>query len=129
MERKMSVPAFGGSSLLAIFAVLCLTVFALLSFSTVHAEKRLSDSALSSVTAYYEADTQAEKIFALLRNGQLPEGVTKEGNLYTYICPISHSQQLVVELEQGETWQVRKWHAQAITNTETDDHLPVWDGE
>lgn len=129
MARKLSVPAFGGSSLLAIFAVLCLTVFALLSFSTVHAEKRLSDSALSSVTAYYAADTQAEMIFAQLRNGELPEVVTKAGNIYTYTCPISHSQQLVVELEQGETWLVHKWQAQAIANTETDDHLPIWDGE
>ena len=46
MKRKqsISIPAFGGSSLLVIFAVLCLTVFALLSLSTVQAEKRLARS-------------------------------------------------------------------------------------
>ena len=34
-QKKTSLPAIGGSSLLVIFAVLCLTVFALLSLNTV----------------------------------------------------------------------------------------------
>ena len=37
-------PALGGASLLVIFAVLALTVFALLSLSTVRADVRLGDA-------------------------------------------------------------------------------------
>lgn len=36
-RQRFSPPAVGGSSLLVIFAVLCLTVFAMLSLSTVQA--------------------------------------------------------------------------------------------
>ena len=43
-KQKVTLPAIGGSSLLVIFAVLCLTVFALLSLSTVQADNRLSDA-------------------------------------------------------------------------------------
>ena len=35
----------GSASIIMIFAVLCLTVFALLSLSTVQAEKRMADAA------------------------------------------------------------------------------------
>ena len=43
-NHSISTPTVGGSSLLVIFAVLCLTVFALLSLSTVQAEKRMADA-------------------------------------------------------------------------------------
>ena len=58
--QKMNLPAVGGSSLLVIFAVLCMTVFAVLSLSTVLAEQRLSETAAESVAAYYRADLQAD---------------------------------------------------------------------
>jgi len=41
-RRRFSVPAVGGSALLTMFAVLCLTVFALLSLSTALSRARLS---------------------------------------------------------------------------------------
>ena len=62
-------PALGGSSLLVVFAVLALTVFALLSLSTVRADVRLGDAAAKAVTDYYAADTRAQEILAQLRNG------------------------------------------------------------
>ena len=45
-------PTVGASSLVVIFAVLCLTVFALLGLSTVRADQRLSDTAAVSVENY-----------------------------------------------------------------------------
>ena len=61
-KRGTSGPpaAVGGSSLLVIFAVLCLTVFALLTLSTAAADSRLSQDAADAVEAYYQADSQAE---------------------------------------------------------------------
>ena len=59
-EKRFSAPAVGGSSLLVIFAVLCLTVFALLGLSTVQADGRLSGASAEAVSAYYAADCRAE---------------------------------------------------------------------
>lgn len=55
-RRRFSPPTVGGSSLLVIFAVLCLTVFALLSLSTVQADGRLSQTSAEAAQAYYAAD-------------------------------------------------------------------------
>ena len=76
-KRGTSGPpaAVGGSSLLVIFAVLCLTVFALLTLSTAAADSRLSQDAAAAVEAYYQADSQAEALWARLRAGERPEEV------------------------------------------------------
>ena len=54
-KQRLSVPVVGGSSLLVIFAVLCMTVFALLSLSTVLADGRLNQASVEAVSAYYTA--------------------------------------------------------------------------
>lgn len=131
MEKKIrfSAPAVGGSSLLVIFAVLTLSVFAFLSLSTAQAERRLSDAGLQAVTAYYEADTRAEEIFARLRGGEMPPGVVKTENHYTYSCPISENQQLIVELRfDGGNWEILRWQAVAEMPEASGGTMPVWDG-
>ena len=125
-KMKFSPPMIGGSSLLVIFSVLCLTVFALLSLSTVLADQRLSTASVENVVAYYEADTQAEEIFARLRNGEMPDAVEQKDERFFYQCRISDTQTLYVELEcDGESWLVHRW--QAATETQMDESdLPVW---
>ena len=119
----------GGSSLLVIFAVLCLTVFALLGLSAVQANGRLSDASAQAVSGYYTADCQAEAILARLRAGELPEGVTDSDGLYTYQCPISETQTLMVEVRlDGTDWTVLRWQAVSIADWENVDTLSVWDG-
>lgn len=128
-ERRTALPAVGGSSLLVIFAVLCLTVFALLSLAAVQAYGRLSDASAAAVSDYYEADCRAEELFARLRSGERPAEVEKNGDVYAYSCSISPSQTLEVELRQQDgTWKVLRWQAVAMTE-EADDTLAVWDGE
>ena len=100
VKERFSPPVVGGSSLLVIFAVLCLTVFALLGLSTVQADRRLSDASAQAVRAYYEADVQAETILAQLREGRMPEGVAVNGEFYAYVCPISDTQELQVQLRR-----------------------------
>lgn len=129
MRERFSPPAVGGSSLLVIFAVLCLTVFALLGLSTVQAGGRLSGASADAVSAYYDADCHAEAILARLRAGELPEGVTRSGDTYFYACPISDTQELRVEVRlEGETWTVLRWQAVSTARWEADDTLAVWDG-
>lgn len=128
-RESFSPPAVGGSSLLVIFAVLTITVFALLSISSVQAERRLSDSALRSVSAYYAADNEAETVFAQLRSGETPPQVTRDGEIYRYSCAISENQLLHVELRRtGEGWEVLRWQAVPINRLPEDRTLPIWNG-
>lgn len=124
-----SFPIIGGSSLLVIFSVLCLTVFALLCMSTVQADGRLTDASIKSVEAYYEADAEAEAVFAALRGGKLPEGVTVSGMEYSYECPVGETQKLVVSVEQTmDGWKVLRWNTVMNTEWQPDETIKVWDG-
>ena len=128
-KKRISAPVVGGSSLLVIFAVLCLTVFALLSLSTVQAEKRMADAAAEAVTAYYAADLQAQEVFARLRAGETVTGVAVEGNTYRYSCGISEHQILEVTLEKEEDiWRVCRWQVCASPE-EVSETMPVWNGK
>ena len=111
-HKKIAPPTVGGSSLLVIFAVLCLTTFTLLALSTAQANKRLSDASIQAVSDYYAADFQAEEIFARLRQDDIPTEVLVNGELYTYTCIISDTQNLIVELKkEKEAWIVLRWQA------------------
>ena len=128
-DTRMSTPVVGGSSLLVIFAVLCLTVFALLGLNTVQAGGRLSQVTAQAVSAYYQADCRAEEIFARLRSGEMPADVTKTSNIYSYTCPISDTQRLQVELQkEAEGWTVLHWQAVSTADWEASNDLNVWDG-
>lgn len=128
-QHRSSPPIVGGSSLLVIFAVLCLTVFALLGLSTVQAGGRLSRATAQAVSEYYEADRRAEEIFARLRAGEQPAGVAHSDGVYSYVCPISQTRQLCVELARDESgWHVLRWQSESVAPWEADDSLDLWDG-
>lgn len=135
-------PALGGSSLLVVFAVLALTVFALLSLSTVRADVRLRDATEKMVSGYYAADVKAQEILAKLRTGApLPEDVEFETTIsdypdhsetiFSYSIPISDTQELQVEVlvEPDGSYQVRRWQAAAVGDWTFDDSLDLWDGD
>lgn len=132
-------PALGGSSLLVVFAVLALTVFALLSLSTVRADARLGDAAAQAVSGYYAADCKAQEILARLRNGEIPVEVTAHTEdswhlmtRYVYAVPISDTQELQVEVlvdTADGSYSVERWQAAATGRWEADTSLELWDGE
>ena len=126
----------GGVSLLVAFAVLCLTVFALLSLTTVQADARLAEASARAVEEYYAADCAAQEILARLRNGETPVEAESHsydswhrGTRYTYAVPISDSQELQVEvLLDGEDCEILRWQAQYTGEWETVEGLDLWDG-
>ena len=130
-KRSSRIPTpVGAVSLLVIFAVLCLTVFALLSVSTARAGQRLSDSSAGAVTGFYQADCAAEEMLARLRAGEVPAGVEEQGGVYSYTCPISDTQALAVVVRVDEAdYTILRWQAVYTTDWQADDSLPVWDGE
>lgn len=107
----------GPSSLIVIFAVLCLSVFSILTLSTAKAQERLCVVSAESIKNYYKADCEAELILSKIRNGEMPSGVTVTGNVYSYKCPITESLFLEVEvlLEDGE-WTVIRWESVSLNS-------------
>ena len=127
-QETFSPAAVGGSSLLVIFGVLCLTVFALLSLSSVQAERRLADAATQSVVDYYEADLKAQEIVARLRSGERIPGLEEKDGKYEFEVPVSGRQTLAVTLEQREDeWVILRWQA-VTTEDALDESLNVWKG-
>ena len=124
-------PMVGGNSLLVIFAVLCLTVFALLGLSTAQANKRLAEASIQAVADYYAADCEAERILAKLRGGQPPEGIAADQSVYRYACPASDSQQLLAEVRVGgpDDWEILRWQAVPKARQALDESLDVWTGD
>ena len=111
-NKKSMPPLIGASSLFVIFAVLCLTVFTLLTLSTANADRKLSDVAANAACDYYKADLEAEKIVSLLRRGEIPDGVEVNKSIYSFSCDISPTQTLFVELScEDGLWTVLRWQA------------------
>ena len=122
-------PVMGVSSLLIIFSVLCLTVFAILSVSTASAGSRLSEKAAQSVTDYYAADSRAEKTIAALRSGEIPEGVSADGDIYSFTCPASDTLELQVKVRiSGTDYEVLQWQMVSTASWQNDESLNLWDG-
>ena len=127
-KQTISIPVVGVSPLLVIFAVLCMTVFALLGLSTVQADKGLSDVRTAAVSDYYAADCRAEEILARLRSGETVPGVSFNEGIYVYACPISDTQTLQVEV-QRKGWKVLRWQAVSAASWQAKDSVSVWDGD
>ena len=125
-ERK-KLPLTGGSSLLVIFSVLCLTVFAMLSLSTVKADLRIADASVQAIKHYYVADSEAEAVLGQLRQGIVPEGVEQDGDLYAYLCPVSKTQALSVVVEVKETeYRIQQWKVVTTTEWSPQEYLELW---
>ena len=58
----------GSASIVMIFAVLCLTIFAVLSFQTASHEQRLAQKTADAARAYYRADSIAEETYGRIFN-------------------------------------------------------------
>jgi len=129
MKRKISFTSVGGSSILTIFAVLCLIVFALLSLSTAKANDTLAEKSMTAITNFYKADLQAEEILAQIRSGECPEGVTKKGSIYSYACSIDNNQELQVKVVvEEDSYKILEWKKEYVGEWKLNDSLDVWDG-
>lgn len=129
----------GTVTLVMLFSVMCLCVFALLSLSTARSELNLSSRYADSVKAYYEADTQAVylqnrlisavNLEATLR--RISDGgydIRYERGLISYSVPVDDNLTLMVELS-GTDYTPIAWQVVATGGWEADDHIEVWDGE
>ena len=140
---KRNTVGFGGASLMLIFSVLCLAIFAVLTLSSANREKTLTDRLEDSTSAYYAADSAAVEIEAKLARavsrGETPaeiDGVTinAAGSTFAFACPIDGRRSLAVVLRADETaagtgLRVLQWRETETANWTPEDQLDVWKGE
>ncbi len=135
-KERFAPPAVGGTSLLVVFAVLCLTVFALLSLATVKSDTNLADASQRAVEEYYAADLQAQEILARIRAGATPEGVSIMGGdtrYAEYACPISETKELqgyvaLTPAPGDMDYEILRWQTVASVEWEGYEFIEIWDG-
>jgi Na+-transporting methylmalonyl-CoA/oxaloacetate decarboxylase gamma subunit len=123
MKRKEKAPMVmvGGSSIITIFAVLSLLIFALLALSSASTNAKMIDKAADSVKKYYEADSSAEERLAQIR--QEADGE------YSYSYSITDTTELSVLVEkEGSNYYILEWQQKYVGDWQPDDTIEVWDG-
>lgn len=128
----------GGSSLLMVFIIVCLTTFATLSLLSANADYKLSNKTAQAVTAYYDADSRAvERVAAIKRRLPAGEAAIVDADLadstaegYTFSEAINDRQMLVVTMAEREgSWRITTWQIQNNDSWAGDEQLlNIWDG-
>ena len=105
----------GAVSLVMIFCVLCMAVFAVLTLSTAVREQSLAELTAQRAAEYYEADCQAVEIARAIIAGEAVEAdvsyeLTGEGAVASYVVPAGGELLLEVRLlVNGADSQVLTW--------------------
>ena len=133
MRRSGSVS--GAVSLVMIFCVLCLAVFAVLTLATAVREKTLSDLSAESTASYYEADTEATRTVASLLRGESPAAVrfeqSDDGRVASFAVELGEKQKLDVKvlLRTDGSYEILRWATVYAAEWEADHSIDLWDGD
>ena len=146
----------GFVSLIMIFAVICLTVLAVLSYQAASANDILNTKSAEFTREYYAADTSAKETLMLLDGlaltasegffeddfiamceDELPDaGIsrTSKGIEVSYREPVNDRLMLDVKVlftlnaEQGKRYSITEWRIISSLPEETEEPIGVWDG-
>lgn len=130
--RKKEQPMIGtgASSVLMIFVVLCLVVFAVLSLSSADADLRLSRQFAERTTAWYQAENRANDRIKEI-DGKLTEPYNNREE-YSFSETVDETGRLDVVLQvedsgngQGSRLQIVKWKSVSEGEWNPDRTLPV----
>ncbi len=134
---KKGVMGHGAASIILVFTVLCLTVFAVISLTQATSDRALAQSAERMVKGYYEADTLAERIISRLIKTELRDGrvwdveVTSRNEdgrgIVSFAIPVTVGKELFVEAAiVGSECEVLVWKTRDIGSQESEPGTPVW---
>ncbi len=122
MRRNGGV--FGVTSLAMILCVLCLSVFAVLTYSVARREQRLCEMTAAYTAAYYEADRLAAEWAAALPTDGSADGQTVRASF-----PAGGEQVLEVELRgNGNGYEVLRWQMVYAGEWKAKETIEIWDG-
>lgn len=141
----------GYVTVMMIFAVICMTIFAVLSYSAASSDSSFNKRSGEYLKQYYAADSSAKQTLARLdeiaqsyvKSGFFEdfesaaaevEGVkvsrVREGFSASWSVMINDRQELaaVVEFTEDGGCEITGWQCRTISSESSDEHLNVWDG-
>lgn len=126
----------GAVSLVMIFCVLCLAVFAVLTLSTADREAKLAQLTAQNGADYYAADRQAVELLSdLLSDGQTDMAVDwsqttdDEGTVVEFTLPVGEEQSLEVRARLNQNrWEILRWRTVYSGEWAADETIEIWDG-
>ena len=138
MRRGGSVS--GAVSLVMIFCVLCLAVFATLTYVTADRERQLAELTAQRAAEYYAADAEATRIVVALSRGEEPDTDVEitgtmdwsdDSMLYEFHVPAGGEQELsvCVQLYPDGTYDILFWSTGYAGDWEANDTIDIWDGD
>ena len=140
--NKGSGVGVGSASIVLVFAVLCLSVFSLITFVVAGNSKTLAEAESHLVAGYYEADLLAERILAEIMNVEyIPENIMGvdidvywdwelDADIVQYVCPLPGSEKwLYVKIAFCiDSFEVLNWRMWDTGDWVVDEGLNVWLG-
>jgi len=127
MKRGGSIS--GAVSLVMIFCVLCMAVFAALTMVTAQREHTLAVLTADRAQAYYEADRTAAETVAALERGERPQGVTLTGDTASFAVPAGGDTLLAVKVRlEDRGCTVEQWETVFAGEWEAAETIEVWGG-
>ncbi len=101
MKPKAGVQV-GGTSIIMVFILLCLTIFAVLTLQSASADLRLANKSAEASTRYYEADTEAERILAQI-DAALLAAASGAGDETAYLANLERELSALPVILSGRT--------------------------
>lgn len=116
-EKKEGISVgIGMSTFMMIFTVLCLTIFATLTYLQAKHNLEETDQIIEAFQAYYDADHTATSIYKSLKTNYsnteflVENNITKQENEYSYVVQISDTRELQVTILENEgKLKIEKW--------------------
>lgn len=116
-EKKEGISVgIGMSTFMMIFTVLCLTIFATLTYLQAKHNLEETDQIIEASQAYYDADHTATSIYKSLKTNYsnteflVENNITKQENEYSYVVQISDTRELQVTILENEgKLKIEKW--------------------
>lgn len=108
-------------TIFTVLIVLCLSVFAMLTLTTANADLKLAEINASSVSAYYSADIEAQRLYASFAEGSESE---LQEDIY-----MTENQSLRLHLvRENDSVTILSWKTVIVADFEIDNTLDLWDG-
>lgn len=140
----------GYTSIMIIFALVCLVIFAVLSLKAASSDKALNERSGEFLKEYYTADNAAKQKLCELdeiafnaRESEFfaetfqesAEGkdvsirMIQNGCIADYTVPVNERQELAVSIvfRRSGGFEITRWQCRTLSST-NDEHLNVWDG-
>jgi hypothetical protein len=132
----------GSASIVLVFAVLCLTIFSLITFVVAGNDRALVDARVQLVSGYYEAEALAESVmFELLTAETTPASIrgveintrwddTLNAVTTYFFSPISDIKALYVTLAiRDDSYDILGWRLYSVDEWKFDTSINIWTGD